>query len=85
MVSSHRKSGKCGLRFCYTLQLVLQQIYLKNWSFMIRGVTWCNISCNLSRHFSRSWDLFCNRESLLAARLKYCETNCKRDVTLCNG
>ena len=52
---------------------------------MIRDViTQCNVSCNLSRNLSKGWDLFLNSEFLLAAQQKYCETSCKRDVTLCN-
>ena len=52
---------------------------------MIRDVTLCNVFCNLSRNLSRGWKLFLNSEFLLAARQKYCETSCKRDVTLCSG
>ena len=51
---------------------------------MIRDVTQCNVSYNLSRNLSKGWDLFLNSEFLLAAQQKYCETSCKRDVTLCN-
>ena len=34
---------------------------------------------------SRNWELFSNSAFLLAAQQTYCETSCKRDVTLCNG
>ena len=64
---------------CYTMQLVSQRIYFKNWSFMIRDVTRCNVSCNLSRNISTGRDLFLNSEFLLAARQKYCETSCKME------
>ena len=30
------------------MQPVSQRIYLKKWSFMIRDVTRCNVSCNLA-------------------------------------
>ena len=42
------------LRRCYTMQLVLQlisqRIYFENSSCMVRDVTLCNVSCNLSRN-----------------------------------
>ena len=51
---------------------------------MIRDVTLCNVFCNLSRNLSSgSWYLFLNSEFLLAARRKYCETSCKRDLLHC--
>ena len=62
-------------------------IDFKNLSCMIRDVTMCNVSCNLSRNrltFSRTgWKLFSNSEFLLAAQC--CETRCNWDVTQCNA
>ena len=43
---------------CYTMKLVSQRIHLKNRRFVIRDVTLCNVSCNLSRNLSGGWDLF---------------------------
>ena len=42
-------------------QLVLQRLYFKNWSCMIRDVTLCNVSYNLTCNhilmLSKNWDL----------------------------
>ena len=35
---------------------------------MIRDVTLCNVSCKLSRNLSRCWDLFLNKEVMLASQ-----------------
>ena len=67
------------------MKLVLQRIYFKNWIFMITDFTLGNSSCNLSRNLSIGLHLVLNSEFLLAEQQKYCETICKRDVTLCNG
>ena len=58
---------------------------LENWSFMIRDVTPCSVSCNLSRNLSTVSDLFSNGKFLLAAQQKYSKTSSKRDDTLYNG
>ena len=34
------------------------EFVFRNWSCMIRDVTRCNLSCNLSRNLSGGWDLF---------------------------
>ena len=53
------------------MQLVFQQLYFKNWICLIRDVTLCNVSCNLSRNPRRGWDLVSNGKFSLAAQQKY--------------
>ena len=56
---TRQAQGILLLRRCYTMQLVLQLIsqwiYFENSSCMVRDVTLCNVSCNLSRNRFWCW------------------------------
>ena len=67
----------------FFVQPLLQQLNLLSCSCTSRGVTPCNVSCNLSRNSED--EVKVEGVFVLADRTKHCETSCKRDVTLCNA
>ena len=58
------------------------KLWNQNLSHIIQGVISLKKKRKLSRNLSRVSDLFFKSAFLLAAQQKYCETSCKRGVTL---